>query len=68
MEAQDDPGKEGGLGEDPLARPDETKEAADSQASERGEIRSTDDEFVEEMESDPARAGTDSPAEDLQGG
>ena len=68
MEADEDPGNEGRLGEDPLARPDKSKEAADSQASQQDEGGSSEDEFVEDMESDPARAGTDSPAQDLQGG
>lgn len=67
MEAQEDFGKEGSLGGDPLARPNPGE--AESSPESSGEQGDTPDEqFVEEMESDPARAGTDSPTQDLQGG
>ena len=68
MEAQEDPRKEGRLGEDPLARPDKTREEGDSQPREREDVGSSEDEFVKDMESDPSRAGSDSPAQNLQGG
>ena len=67
MEAREDPGKEGNLGGDPLARPSPSEEEERRESS-GGQGDASDEQFVEEMESDPARAGTDSPTQDLQGG
>jgi hypothetical protein len=68
-EANEDQGKDGErLGEDPVARPGTSDEQAKSMPhSEDPEDRGIE-EFVEDMESDPARAGTDSPAQELMGG
>lgn len=68
MEAREDPETEGeNIGQDPLARP--TNEDDEDALSPSGGGGDTSvEEFVEEVESDPSRAGTDSPAQDLQGG
>ena len=68
-EAREDPGTEGDrLGEDPLARPASSQSGTDQESRSETEGDTGIEEFVEDMESDPARAGTDSPAQHLQGG
>ena len=68
-EAREDPGTEGDrLGEDPLARPAPSQDGTDRESASDAEGDTGTEEFVEDMESDPARAGTDSPAQDLLGG
>lgn len=69
MEAQEDPGREGTrLGEDPLARSDASQEGKGEPGQPGDGDETSVEEFVEDMESDPARAGTDTPGNDLLGG
>jgi hypothetical protein len=70
VEAREDPGVEGEvLGQDPLARPDTREhQGGNNEQSSDGEDDTGLEEFVEAMETDPARAGVDSPAQDLMGG
>jgi hypothetical protein len=67
-EATEDPREDENLGEDPLARSGGSQRSEETGTSKDGDQPAEFEKFVEEMESDPARAGTDSPAQDLLGG